>query len=104
MQPNSEKSGSLNPPTNKKIFLSSLKYDLLNKHVKRSDHQMEAVHPVLSGAHPVLSGAHTVLSGAHTVLSGAHTVLCGAHTVLSSVDVFYNKIIAASTIFPCMDN
>ena len=63
VQPNSEKPGSPNSPTNKKIFLSSFKYDLLNKHVKSSDQQMGAVHPVLSGVHPVLSGAHLYLSG-----------------------------------------
>ena len=41
--------GGPNPPTNKKIILSSLEYDLLNKHDKCSDQQMGAVHPVLSG-------------------------------------------------------
>ena len=34
VQPNSEKPGSPISPTNKKIFLSSFDYDLLNKHVK----------------------------------------------------------------------
>ena len=37
VQPNSEGPGRANSPTNKKIFLSSIKYDLLNKHAKRSD-------------------------------------------------------------------
>ena len=46
VQPNHEKPGGPNPPTNKKIILSSFEYDLLNKHV---DQQMGAVHPVLSG-------------------------------------------------------
>ena len=49
VQPNPEKSGSPNPPTNKKIILSSFEYDLLNKHVKCSDLQMGAVHSILSG-------------------------------------------------------
>ena len=79
VQPNSEKPGSPNSTTNKKKILSSFKYDLLNKHVKSSDQQVEAVHPVLSGA--------------HTVLCGAHTVLSGAHTVLSSVDIKFMKIL-----------
>ena len=57
VQPNSEKPGSPNSPTNKKIFLSSFKYDLLNKHAKRSDQQMGGALPVLSGAHLHLKGA-----------------------------------------------
>ena len=61
VQPNSEKPESPNSPNNKKIYLSSVKYDWLNKHVKSSDQQMGAVHPVLSGAHPYLSGAHPYL-------------------------------------------
>ena len=58
VQPNSEKPGSPNSPTNKKIFLSSFKYDLLNKHVKSSDQQMGgAPSDWSSGAHLYLSGA-----------------------------------------------
>ena len=40
VQPNSEKPGSPNSPTNKKIILSSFEYDLLNKHVTSYDKQM----------------------------------------------------------------
>ena len=71
VQPNSEKPGRPNSPTNKKIFLSSFKYDLLNKHAKRSDQQMGGALPVLSGAQLHLKGALPYLSGAHPYLSGA---------------------------------
>ena len=37
VQPNFEKPGGPNTPTNKKIFLSNPEYNLLNKHVKYSD-------------------------------------------------------------------
>ena len=49
VQPNSEKLGSPNSPTNKKIFLNSLEHDLFNKHVKCSDQQMGGALQVLSG-------------------------------------------------------
>ena len=45
VQPNFEKPGGPNPPTNKKIILSSFEYDLLNKHVKCSDLQMGGCAP-----------------------------------------------------------
>ena len=82
VQPNPEKSGSPNPPTNKKYFLSSFKYDLLNKHVKCSDQQMGAVHPVLSGAHPYLSGAHPYFSGTHPYLSGGDFKIMKVCTII----------------------
>ena len=47
VQPNHEKPGGPNFPTNKKIFLSSFEYSFLNKHVKHLDQQMGAGHYLL---------------------------------------------------------
>ena len=44
MQPNFEKPGGPNPPTNKKIFLGNLEYNLLNKYVEYSDQHVGAGH------------------------------------------------------------
>ena len=41
VQPNHEKPGGPNFPSNKKIFLSSFGYNLLNKHVEHFDQQMK---------------------------------------------------------------
>ena len=47
VQPNHEKPGGPNFPTNKKIFLSSFEYNLLNKHVEHFDQQLGAGHSLL---------------------------------------------------------
>ena len=44
--PNSERSGEPNP-SNTKIYLSNIEYNLLNKHVAYSDMHMGAEHPIL---------------------------------------------------------
>ena len=55
VQPNHEKPGGPNFPTNKKIFLSSFEYNFLNKHVKHLDQQMGARHYLL-GNKDLLAG------------------------------------------------
>ena len=47
VQPNHEKPGGPNSPTNIKLFLSSFEYNLLNKHVEHFDQQMGASHYLL---------------------------------------------------------
>ena len=47
VQPNHEKPGGPNFPTNKKIFLSSFEYNLQNKPAEHFDQQMGAGHSLL---------------------------------------------------------
>ena len=46
VQPNFEMPGSPNPPTNKKIYLNNLEYNLLHRHVEYFDQQVGAGHSI----------------------------------------------------------